>query len=110
MVLDFSGQTAVVTGGANGIGLACGRALAESGARVVVFDREEAPAPCEFVRVDVTDRAALDAAIAGVGQIDVAVVNAGMVRPAVLLETSDEDWDRTIALNLTAAFRTVRAV
>lgn len=110
MVLDFSGQTAVVTGGSNGIGLACARALADSGARVIVFDREEAQPPCEFVPVDVTDRAALDAAVSNVGRIDVAVVNAGMVRPAMLLDTQDEDWDRTIALNLTGAFRTVRAV
>ena len=110
MVLDFSGQTAVVTGGSNGIGLGCARALVESGARVIVFDREEAPPPCEFVSVDVTDREALDAAIASIGRIDVAVVNAGMVRPGMLLDTTDEDWDRTLALNLTGAFRTVRAV
>lgn len=110
MFLDFSGQTAVVTGGSNGIGLACARALSQSGARVIVFDREEAGPPCEFVPLDVTDRAALDSAIAAVGRIDVAVVNAGMVRPAMLLDTKDEDWDRTIALNLSGAFRTVRAV
>jgi NAD(P)-dependent dehydrogenase (short-subunit alcohol dehydrogenase family) len=110
MELDFSGQTAIVTGGANGIGLACARTLADSRARVIVFDLEEPPLRCEFVRLNVTDRKALDAAIGAAGRIDVAVVNAGMVRPAMLLDATDEDWDRTIELNLTGAFRTVRAV
>ena len=110
MVLDFSGKTAIVTGGANGIGLACARTLADSGARVIVFDLEEPPFPCEFVRLNVTDRSALDAAIGAAGRIDVAVVNAGMVRPGMLLDATDADWDRTIELNLTGAFRTVRAV
>jgi NAD(P)-dependent dehydrogenase (short-subunit alcohol dehydrogenase family) len=112
MNLDFTGQTAVVTGGANGIGLACAQRLLASGARVVVFDREDPPSELagSAARVDITAAGALEAELARVDPIDIAVVNAGTVRPAMLLDTTDEDWNRTIELNLTGAFATVRAV
>jgi NAD(P)-dependent dehydrogenase (short-subunit alcohol dehydrogenase family) len=111
MILDFTGQTAVVTGGANGIGLACSQRLRESGARVVVLDREDPPEPLsnDAARVDVTDASALQSAIDRLERIDVVIVNAGTARPAPLLQTTDEDWDRTIGLNLTAAFAAIRA-
>jgi NAD(P)-dependent dehydrogenase (short-subunit alcohol dehydrogenase family) len=111
MVLDFTGRTAVVTGGANGIGLACARELAASGARVVVFDLEHPPAdlPAEFVQTDCSSAESVENAFDAAGSPDVVVVNAGTVRPAKLLDTTDEDWSRTIALNLTGAFLTVRA-
>lgn len=111
MILDFTGQSAVVTGGANGIGLACAQQLRESGARVVILDREDPPEPlaADAERVDVADIAALESAFERVGRIDVMLVNAGMARPAALLETTDEDWNRTIGLNLTGAFAAVRA-
>jgi NAD(P)-dependent dehydrogenase (short-subunit alcohol dehydrogenase family) len=110
MVLDFTGQTAVVTGGANGIGLACAQRLGASGARVVVIDREDPPSGLEARRVDVTDSASIHSALDSLDRIDVAVVNAGTANPAMLLETADEDWHRTIDVNLTGAFVTVRAV
>jgi NAD(P)-dependent dehydrogenase (short-subunit alcohol dehydrogenase family) len=111
MILDFTGQTAVVTGGANGIGLACCERLSESGARVVVLDREVPPEPLsrDSVQIDVTDVVALESELNRVERIDVVVVNAGMARPAPLLNTTDEDWHRTIELNLTGAFAAVRA-
>ena len=110
MNLDFTGLTAVVTGGANGIGLACAQRLAMSGAHLVVLDREDAPSPLEGRRIDVTDSQSLQSAIDEIERIDVAVVNAGLARPALLLDTTDEDWRQTIELNLTGAFATVRAV
>jgi NAD(P)-dependent dehydrogenase (short-subunit alcohol dehydrogenase family) len=110
MTLDFSGKAAVVSGGSNGIGLACARALASSGARVAVLDLEEPPSGFEYYAADVTDAGAIHSALELAGPVQVAVVNAGTVRPAKLLDARDEDWDRTIAVNLTAAFRTVRAV
>ena len=120
MNLNFSGKCAVVTGGANGIGFACARALAESGAQVWLFDLErEEPARAaqslkgHGVAVDVTDAASLargfETVVAAGCGIDVAVVNAGIGLPAKLLSTSDEDWARTLAVNLTGAFYTVRA-
>ncbi|MDX2153956.1 MAG: SDR family NAD(P)-dependent oxidoreductase [Bryobacteraceae bacterium] len=104
MVVDFSGKTAVVTGGANGIGKACADLLEECGARVVVFDREGASP------VDVTDGQAVERAFSDLAAPpDVVVANAGTVLPMRLLETSDEGWRRTLEVNLTGAFHTVRA-
>ncbi len=116
MPLDFSGKTAVVTGGANGIGLATARALAAGGARVWVFDLErERPAEAGAAlggggcAVDVTDRASLDAAFARSGAPDIVVANAGIVVEAEFTATARADWDRILAVNLTGAFQTLQA-
>jgi NAD(P)-dependent dehydrogenase (short-subunit alcohol dehydrogenase family) len=103
MHIDFSGKTAVVTGGASGIGLAIANALSDAGAAVHVFDLHSEPA------VNVTDSASVELAFAGVPAPDVVVANAGTVAPAELSATTDEIWLRTITTNLTGAFYTVRA-
>lgn len=103
MLVDLSGKTAVVTGGANGIGRAAATALAAAGAKVWVFDREgERP-------VDVTDRGSLERAFDQAGPPDVVVANAGIGAEAELNATTRAHWDRTIAVNLTAVFETVQA-
>lgn len=120
MHLDFRGRCAIVTGGANGIGLACAGRLAESGARVWILDvdGEQARRAADEMgghglALDVTDPASLAAAFEAVRAAgaapDVAVINAGIVLPATLLATSDAVWANTLAVNLTGAFRTLRA-
>ena len=116
MPFDFSGKTAVVTGGANGIGLAIARVLAAGGAQVWIFDLEkEKPAEAgasfgaQGCIVDVTNRASLDAAFIRSGAPDIVIANAGIGGEAELTETVDEMWDRTIAVNLTGVFQTIRA-
>jgi NAD(P)-dependent dehydrogenase (short-subunit alcohol dehydrogenase family) len=120
MKIEFAGKTAVVTGGANGIGLSCAWLLAASGAHTWIFDLErEAPAKVAAgfgacgLAADVTDAAnlsrALDTVIESTGALDVVVVNAGTVMPAKLLATTDEIWSGTLQINLTGAFQTVRA-
>jgi NAD(P)-dependent dehydrogenase (short-subunit alcohol dehydrogenase family) len=103
MRIDFSGKTAVVTGGASGIGLAIANALRDAGATVHVFDLHSEPP------VNVTDSASVEKAFDGVPAPDVVVANAGTVAPAELSATTDEIWLRTITTNLTGAFYTVRA-
>lgn len=116
MQIDFTGKTAVVTGGANGIGLATARALAAGGANLWIFDlpRER---PDEVARnlgsrgiaVDVTDRAALDAAFDQTGPPDVLIANAGTASEREFTATSPADWERIISVNLGGIFHTVQS-
>lgn len=115
MSLDFTGRTAVITGGANGIGLACARALAAGGATVWIFDLErERPADvaaafrARAAVADVTDRGSLEAAFAQSGPPDIVVANAGMAHFADLGSTTVEAWNRTLAVNLSGAFHTIQ--
>ena len=98
MQFDFSGQTAIVTGGASGIGLASVALLRECGAVVHVLDRE----------VDVSNRADLEKAMIALAPFDIVVANAGTGSEAELTETAEDLWDRTIAVNLTGVFNTVQ--
>lgn len=105
-----NGKRAVVTGGANGIGLATARALAAGGAEVAVFDRERpADGDWRWIEVDVRRRESIDAAFAAVGAVDIVVANAGIAEEEEFLEHSVERWDRTIAINLSGAFHTMQA-
>src|SRR4051812_10593565 len=113
---EFQGKTAIVTGGANGIGLATARLLAKAGADVWVIDVEEQH-PLEMAAdfgahgtvADVTNRESLQRAFAQAGEdVDVVVACAGVAHTASLDETKPSDWDRTIAVNLTGVFHTVQ--
>lgn len=116
MPLDFSGKVAVVTGGANGIGLAAARVLAAGGAQVWIFDLERED-PGDVARtfgghachVDVTNRTSIDAAFDQSGAPDIVVANAGMGVWAPVDETAADDWSRVIAVNLSGVFHTVQA-
>lgn len=114
-IMNFRGKTAVVTGGANGIGLAIAKKLAAAGASVCIFDVASenphdaaAAAGCVASITDVTDQRALQQAFDSAPVPDVVVVNAGMARGAGLEETTAELWERTLAVNLTGAFHTVQ--
>jgi NAD(P)-dependent dehydrogenase (short-subunit alcohol dehydrogenase family) len=113
--MTFHGKNAVVTGGANGIGLAIARGLAAAGGSVWIFD-VASENPAEAARsigtqaciADVTDRQSLESAFDEAAVPDVVVVNAGIGRTASLPETTAELWSRTLAVNLTGAFDTVQ--
>jgi NAD(P)-dependent dehydrogenase (short-subunit alcohol dehydrogenase family) len=105
-----NGTTAVVTGGANGIGAATARLLAQQGASVWIFDREPpAASEARYVPTDVTSRASLDTAFAASGTPDILMVNAGIAEEEPFLEHSAERWDRVLAVNLSGAFHTIQA-
>jgi len=115
MPIDLHGKTAVVTGGANGIGLAISQELAAGGARVWIFDLErERPAEvaarfqAQGVAADVTDGESLKRAFDTVGEVDIVAANAGTAIIAPLEETTRAIWDRTVAINLTGVFETVK--
>lgn len=115
----LQGLRAMVTGGASGIGAAIVQRLAEEGAHVVLFDRNEqtAQATAELcgagvrvAAVDLTDFTRLDRLIAETGPFDIAVNNAGIDQHAFFTDTSKEDWRRLLAINLEAAFAVTKAV
>ena len=110
MSLDFSSKSAVVTGGANGIGLAAAQALASGGAKVWILDRERPKdSTSEILPVDVTDPASISAALAKIGAPDIVVANAGTGSEAEMTDTSRESWDRILAINLSGVFHTVQS-
>jgi 3-oxoacyl-[acyl-carrier protein] reductase len=120
------GRTVLLTGAASGIGAATARALCAAGASVLALDVDAAALERLVAEVtaaggdavafaaDVTDAAAVgravDAALRRWGRLDVLVNNAGIVRDAVLDKVSDEDWDRTLNVNLRGAMVCARAV
>ncbi|MBW3095686.1 SDR family NAD(P)-dependent oxidoreductase [Pseudohoeflea coraliihabitans] len=114
---DFSGKTAIVTGGASGIGLAMARELAAAGATVQVFDLDAAAAEqaaasigasCQWFQGSVTDpedvAASCDAACQAFGKIDILMNNAGIAGAEASIDLALEDWRRSIDINLTGVF------
>ena len=125
MYLDrfrLDGRTALVTGGAQGIGWACADALAEAGARVVIADRDPRAIDAALAslaakghrvageRLDVTDSAAVTALADRLGAVDVLVNNAGIARSETAAEeVADEHWLNVIDVNLNGTFWCARA-
>lgn len=99
------GRTALVTGGASGIGQACAALLAEEGLSVITADL----APGADLRLDVTSPAAVTEAAAGL-TVDVLVNSAGIIGPnKPFTEVTDDEWAATFAVNVTGVFQMCRA-
>ncbi|MYA80491.1 MAG: SDR family oxidoreductase [Acidobacteriia bacterium] len=127
MLFDLAGQTAIVTGAAQGIGEGIASRLARAGARVAVADRNTAAAEAAAgrladngaqafsVSVDVASPSSIEAMVeqvlAKTGRIDILVNNAGIAgKAAPVWDQSDEDWQSVIDINLTGVFQCCRAV
>ncbi len=126
--IDLKGRSAVVTGGAAGIGFAIAQRFAQSGARVTIWDLDAAAAQAAAARlpavpagahahqaVDVADEASVDAAtratVSAAGRIDILVCSAGVAGPNMpVAEYSVADWRKVIDINLTGTFLCDRAV
>jgi 3-oxoacyl-[acyl-carrier protein] reductase len=126
MARESQDRTAIVTGGARGIGAGIARRLAADGFAVAVLDVEEAGAKAVAqsiaanggravgIAVNVTDpesvTAAVDRVAAELGEPTVLVNNAGITRDNLLFRLTDDDWDAVMAVNLKGPFLLTRAV
>ncbi|CAN5235589.1 SDR family NAD(P)-dependent oxidoreductase [soil metagenome] len=123
---DFAGRTAVITGGAQGIGYACAERLLAGGAKVALWDRDPAAlneartalagqGEVAIFQVDIVDlpqvEAAVDATSNALGAVDILVNSAGITGPNVPLASYPAaDWAQVIAVNLTGTFNVNRAL
>lgn len=114
--MTLNGKNAVITGGAKGIGGACSRILHREGANVAILDIDplggqlagELGLKALFVRCDVSREAevreAMARAIQAFGDLDILVNNAGIQRYSTVTETTEEEWDLVMNVNLKSAF------
>jgi 3-oxoacyl-[acyl-carrier protein] reductase len=121
-MFDLSGKTALVTGATGGIGAAIARALSRQGARVCLsgtrrdaldalageLGGEARVLPCDLGDTDAVEKL-VPAAEETLGSLDILVNNAGITRDNLFMRLKDEDWDKVIAVDLTASFRLARA-
>ena len=113
----LDGRTALVTGGASGIGESCSRIFTAAGARVIILDLDathgealasELPG-ARFAQCDITDEAAVAAVFASIESLDVLVNNAGIGLVGSVEETSLSDFERLMRVNVTGFFLVTRA-
>jgi 2-dehydro-3-deoxy-L-rhamnonate dehydrogenase (NAD+) len=111
---DFTGRTALVTGGASGIGAATAARLRAGGAEVAVFDREPVEGYVSLTG-DLASSAEVGAAVAeaerALGRIDVLVNSAGIPGESLrTVDVSDAEWERVLGINANGSFWMCRAV
>jgi len=119
----LAGKVALITGGAQGIGLAIATALHEAGAVVIVGDLDEAKAKeaaaglggeAAAIRLNVADEQNVKQAVAQLlaerQRIDILVCNAGITRDVLLLRMKPEDWESVLAVNLHGTFYCIKQV
>lgn len=112
--MRFEGKSALVTGGAGGIGAVLAASLRAEGARVAVSDRDSSGVEADaHLDGDLLDGAFCDAlpgqAEAALGGLDMVFNNAGVITRGDITETSDADWSLTMGVNVEAPFRICRA-
>ena len=114
---QLAGRTAIVTGAGSGIGAASAIAFAQAGATVLAVDRPGVAPPnhpqVHAFAIDVAEHGAAEAIVARAtdiaGRLDILFNNAGVASNSLAQSTSDEDWARTLDVNLSAPFRLARA-
>jgi 3-oxoacyl-[acyl-carrier protein] reductase len=114
----MNNRTAFITGASRGIGLACAKALASAGARVILAARDAeklAAASAEipgssWVQIDMSSADSIKEAIAKAGKVDILVNNAAITKDGLALRMKKEDFEVVLATNLTGAFLAIQQV
>jgi 3-oxoacyl-[acyl-carrier protein] reductase len=116
-MMRLKGKTAVITGGARGLGGAMAKLFADKGAKVIACDMGEPQAVydnVEFYKIDITDVEAckkfFDYAVEKYKKIDILVNNAGITRDAMTKKMTDEMWNAVIDVNLKGVFNFTRLI
>jgi 3-oxoacyl-[acyl-carrier protein] reductase len=124
-IMRLHNKIALITGGANGIGLATARRFAKEGAKIILWDLAaegndvvaqlgKEGHEAIFYKVSVADKEEVEKAvmesIAHFGRIDILINNAGITRDRTLLKMSKQEWDDVISVNLTGVFNCTQSV
>lgn len=114
---NLEGQVALITGGAGAMGRAIAQAFHDAGAHVVATDRADAgqlASGVEYQRYDVTSRAETDQIVDGIvaahGKIDILVLCAGIIARTPLAESTDEEWDAVMNVNVRGVVNPARRI
>lgn len=113
--MRLEGKTAIVTGGAKGLGMAIALRFAEEGAKVIAVDMTPLSYEHELVKgyeLNVTDRQAVATFIESIGDesIDILVNNAGITRDALTRKMTDDMWDQVIDVNLNGVYNLTKHI
>lgn len=106
--MNLKDKVAVVTGGSNGIGEAIAKKLKELGAKVIIFDTKEPKWEFEYYKVNITKDDEIKKAVNSVGKVDILVNNAGIYFEKYIEETTDEDIDNMVDVNIKGTFKVTR--
>ncbi|MGD1091701.1 MAG: 3-oxoacyl-[acyl-carrier-protein] reductase [Bryobacteraceae bacterium] len=114
----MTNRTAFVTGASRGIGLACAKALAAEGARVILAARNTTKLKqvcgeiinSSWVELDLASPDSIKQAFAQAGKVDILVNNAAITKDGLALRMKKDDWDAVLATNLTGAFLATQQV
>ena len=116
MTQRLQGKTAFITAAGQGIGRAVAQAFVREGARVIATDINsellaslKAELGCDTQRLDMTDAAAITAAAAAAGPVQVLFNGAGFVHAGTVLDCTEADWDFAFQLNVRSQFRSIKA-
>ncbi len=106
--MSLKNKVAIVTGGSNGIGKAIASKLNELGAKVIIFDINEPKDKFEYYNVDITRDDEIKKAVNSIDKVDILVNNAGIYFEKYLEETTDEDIDKMVDINIKGTFKVTR--
>lgn len=106
--MNLNGKVAVITGGSNGIGEAISNKLKELGAKVIIFDTKEPKSTLEYYKVNITKDNEIKEAVSLIDKVDILVNNAGIYFEKYIEQTTDEDIDNMVDVNIKGTFKVTR--